>query len=734
MRYYRLLLYTLLLLIPLKIHTQNENKISLDSFKKLRKQIKTYQYQYNYSEAIKNSSSLIEEAKKNNNDFYEFYGLIELGFVHHLINDSIKAKTYTESALEKAIETKADTLILWAYNDLANVQKVTKSNYTKMIGYYQKAIDISNNTPEASLPVAEHMNIGNAYITVEQPEKAYYYLKKAKDYLNQEKRHELFYLNLNILFGRYYNAIGDYKKAIQTLETSLSLAEEKYLNQTSSSYKYLAIAYEKLKKPSKANKYLRLQQAVDLKLHNLEKDVLLAETSAKFEIDLYEKEIDAINMEKINSQKLAKKSTTFTRILSFLSLILLAGLIAIFVLAKNRKKYINQLSYKNEELTHAKNKAEQLSKLKTKFFSTVSHEIRTPLYGVIGLSSILLDDKKLESHKEDLTSLKFSADYLLALINDVLMLSKMESNGVKLEKTPYKLSSLVNSITNSFAFLLEQNNNKLIVDIDSQIPNDLIGDSIRLSQILMNLIGNAVKFNENGNIWLSIKLIEVTNNNQYYSKFIVKDDGIGIPLEEQSAIFEEFSQVQNDNYSYQGTGLGLPIVVKLLDLHNSEIHLESTPNKGATFSFILPLTANLAIKNTNIENGNCLTKNKKEHIKNCHILIVDDNKINQKITKKILQTKNYNCSIASNGKDAIDLVKQNKYDLILMDINMPEVDGLEATKIIRTFNKTTPIVALTAVEDRGIRHKAFNSGMNDLILKPYDNLQFFSTILKNLSK
>ena len=314
------------------------------------------------------------------------------------------------------------------------------------------------------------------------------------------------------------------------------------------------------------------------------------------------------------------------------------------------------------------------------------------------------------------------------------MLSKMENNGIKLEKTTYNFKILINNIIQSFCFSLEQNNNKIITNIDSKIPNLLIGDSIRLSQILMNLIGNAVKFNENGSIWVTVELIKITEQGKYLSQFTIKDDGIGIPLEKQQSIFDEFSQLQNRHYNYQGTGLGLPIVVKLLALHNSKINLKSTPNEGATFSFTLELEANSAIKNNTKENIESVSTESKEILfENCHILIIDDNKINQKITKKILEGKHFKCSIASNGEEAIALAKENKYQLILMDINMPKLDGYEATKAIRLFDKKTPIIALTAIEASEVREKIITVGMNDLILKPYDNSLFFTTILKNLN-
>jgi signal transduction histidine kinase/ActR/RegA family two-component response regulator len=454
--------------------------------------------------------------------------------------------------------------------------------------------------------------------------------------------------------------------------------------------------------------------------------------SARFNIKEFERTIASAKKEQIINDKLIEKSKDLRNIFIIASIILLIALIAIFFAFKSRKKYIKRLHEKNNQLMAAKDNAERLSQLKTQFFSTVSHELRTPLYGVIGLASILLEDGAA-NNKEDLKSLKFSADYLLALINDVLLINKMDANGITLEKTSYRLSSLAKSITRSFEFSLEQNNNKIHLHIDKNLPEKQVGDYVRLSQILMNLIGNAIKFNEDGNIWVSIDLIEKTKEGLYTTKFTIKDDGIGIPVSKQKTIFEEFSQVENRNYNYQGTGLGLPIVKKLLTLYGSQIMLESDMGKGSIFTFTINLEANTSEENKeekeNYKEGDAI------HIfENLHILVVDDNRINQKITQKILEKRQFRCSLADDGEQAITLVKENNYDLILMDIHMPKVDGVEATKAIRKFNKEVPIVALTAVELDEMRATIMNSGMNDIILKPYDISQFLTTILRNLNK
>ena len=320
------------------------------------------------------------------------------------------------------------------------------------------------------------------------------------------------------------------------------------------------------------------------------------------------------------------------------------------------------------------------------------------------------------------------------LINDVLLLSKMDAEAVVLSQTPFKLDSLVNSIVKSFEFGLQQNDNKLHLDIDEKIPGSLIGDPIRISQILMNLVGNAVKFNKGGNIWLKIALIEISEDGFCKTQFTIKDDGIGIPLDKQKIIFNEFTQIENKNHSYKGTGLGLTIVKKLLNLYKSKILLTSKPEQGSTFSFSLLLEKNTS-KITQTKNQSILNKDLEQTIKNGnkHVLIADDNGINQKVTQKILKKYNIRSSMANDGKEPVDMSMKNTYDLILMDINMPDTNGIEAAILIRKFDKNIPIIALTAVELDEIREEIINSGINDIIHKPYDMYEFLEIILKNLS-
>jgi CheY-like chemotaxis protein len=310
----------------------------------------------------------------------------------------------------------------------------------------------------------------------------------------------------------------------------------------------------------------------------------------------------------------------------------------------------------------------------------------------------------------------------------------MEAKDIKLEHAPFKLTTLLHSITRSFEFSLEQNNNKLHLHIDPEVPNELQGDSVRLSQILMNLIGNAIKFNENGNIWVNIHQQARTNDGSHSILFVVKDDGIGIPKSSQATIFEEFTQIENKNYNYQGTGLGLPIVKKLLALYNSEVVLESDEGQGATFSFVIKFEKpkSTALPRQVITSNKLLETESVHTLQDAHILVVDDNRINQKITQKLLESKGLLCSLASDGEEAVEMAKKQEYSLILMDIHMPKKDGIQATKEIRTFDNSTPIVALTAVEIQEIRHKIYKAGMDDILVKPYDVSLFLSVLVRNI--
>lgn len=265
------------------------------------------------------------------------------------------------------------------------------------------------------------------------------------------------------------------------------------------------------------------------------------------------------------------------------------------------------------------------------------------------------------------------------------------------------------------------------VELDEGLPIMLKLDSVRISQILINLLGNAVKFTSNGNIWLRLKVKSI--DGQFVKLGVeIEDDGPGIPEDKQEAIFENFSQIEREKTEYQGTGLGLSIVKKLVSLYGSDIFLESKQGKGSKFFFDLNLEIDHEAEAVEVKQ---LAED--VPVKNRHILVVEDNKINQIVTQNILEKENFACTIVSNGEAAIKVVEEQEFDLILMDLNMPIMNGYQASKEIRKFNTHTPIVALTASELDEIKVKVLESGINDIIIKPYDNYEFYQTIFRNIN-
>ncbi|NND87924.1 MAG: response regulator [Flavobacteriaceae bacterium] len=690
---------------------------------------------HNFQNAIETHTALIDLALAAEENYYAYRAYTAIGTIYReVLKDSAKARTHYENALEQALLTESDSLLAGAYSSMGDLYSEYNNTHKKAIEFYEKSIEINKKSGFDDIKnISAYTKIGNAYLALEQPSEAAPYLLKAKSLLKGEEQPLTVRLEIRFLMGKYYMQIDKYALAKKELKEVAALAEtHDLIILGAATHKYLAIVNEMRGDYKEANANLRKEALFNDRIYSLERVDEMQEAGAKYELAQFQRELDLAEDSKAYSEELVATTNLLNVIFVsafVISLIVLAGFVFLLL---SRKKYVDRLSEKNKQLTKAKNEAEKLSKLKSQFFSTVSHEIRTPLYGVIGLSSILLEEEKLGKHQEDLVSLKFSADYLLALINDVLLMNKMDADGVTLEQNPFRLSKLIKNVTQSFAFSLEQNDNKMHVEIDEDIPDYLIGDSIRISQILMNLVGNAVKFNEHGNIWLQIKLYDQPEKDLYDITFVVKDDGIGIPKDKQKIIFEVFSQVEIRNYEYQGTGLGLPIVKKLLSLHGSEIHLESELGDGATFSFQLELQANPAMHlKTDVSKIEDI-KLENTAFEDIHILVVDDNKINQKVTQKILESRNFRCSLADGGNQAVQLAKEHSYQLILMDIHMPDKDGIQTTREIREFDMTTPIVALTAVEADEIRTVIYQAGMDDLILKPYDVSQFLNTILRNL--
>lgn len=682
---------------------------------------------YDYNKSIEYSLELIKLAEREKDYYHLYHGYNILGVSYEDLRDSIRAKANYEKALQNALLSRNDTILWWAYNNLGNIFSENKKTVEKGFQFYDKAIEIANRLEDPESALTPIINKGWTHLDSKQYSRAYPYLIKARDLVRDSTSNRV-QSQLASLFGIYYSGKQDYPESKMSFENAISIAEKDSLILEAS------LAYEEFSKMlfsrgefEEAYKALDNHLQLQGKIYEQEKLHQMEAAYTRYETDKYKEDLQIAEREQEYKDEVISKSRQLSWIMIFSSVIMLLFLLFQYRSNRIRKKLIEQLKEKNNELLKAKEEAERLSLLKTKFFSTVSHELRTPLYGVVGLTSLLLEENTDEKQEEDLKSLKFSADYLLALINDVLQMNKMESRLVQLENTPFNIQDLIKSIVKSFEFSRNQNQNEIELDIDDNIPRELIGDSVRLSQVIMNLLGNAMKFTERGKVWIKASCIQCENK-KCLIYFEVGDTGIGIPEDKQKEIFEEFSQLKTNNYNYQGTGLGLPIVKKLLDLFGTNVQLKSEEGTGSVFSFEilfeqgdapeidLPLAGDVQVSEALVKSA----------------LIVDDNRINRVVTERILRQRDFTCKAAESGEEAIEMLKKEHFDLVLMDVNMPGMNGMETTRIVRTFNRNVPVIALTAVEIQEMRKEILASGMNDIIVKPYDVHQFFQTIFKNL--
>ncbi len=536
--------------------------------------------------------------------------------------------------------------------------------------------------------------------------------------------------------------------AIQTKEAHLEITKKnlKRAQQISNTNNYLDIASESVRLQSKIAFYEKDFNTAEIlfkkytKLNDLLTDIYIEtaaiKPSSNRNTEHLNEVITAQQEELISKQKAIVFGKTTAGLAVTLMIILSLFALSLFKNNKLRAIANDLLRDKNVELILSKEKAEKASIAKAQFLSTITHELRTPLYAVTGLTHLLLESDPKAEQKEHLNSLKFSGEYLLSLINNILDLNKLEANKVEIDKTSFSLKKRINDVLIALNRTAEDRSNKLHLEFDESIPDRLMGDSLKLSQILINLIGNAVKFTQNGDIWVRVKKI-TQQANKVAVHIEIEDNGVGISKKKQKSIFETFTQGSLQiNRKFGGSGLGLAIVKNLLELMNSKINLESELGRGSKFWFDITFSISEDAKNNENPN-NIIYDIDYVALENVRILVVEDNKINQMITKKILEKNKMICSVSDNGTNAIKMVKENTYDAILMDIHMPGISGIVATQKIREFNKNIPILALTALTIEDNLDDFYKAGFNEIIPKPFKPEEFFEKIyraLKNKQK
>ncbi len=386
-----------------------------------------------------------------------------------------------------------------------------------------------------------------------------------------------------------------------------------------------------------------------------------------------------------------------------------------------------------EQLNESEKKVREAGIIKENFMANMSHEIRTPMNAIIGFTNLLQKEQLNEKSREFVNSIQNSGESLLEIINDILDFSKIEAGMMRIESNPFSLRELLHSVKSMFAAKIQPKDLSFMVNIENSIPDLLIGDAVRLTQILVNLVNNAIKFTNSGGIEINATADKKTEDRIEIS-ISVKDTGIGIASHKMEAIFERFQQADEDTTrKYGGTGLGLSIVKQLIELQNGTIHVSSVLNKGTEFIFSIPyaiskvLTVNKDLKIFSTSEINL----KKSRLR---ILVAEDNVMNQNLMRHLLTYWNLEFDIVNNGKEAIEALQQNDYKLLLMDIQMPVMDGYTTTmKIRNALGMNIPIIAMTAHAMAGEREKCLSYGMNEYISKPIREKELFK-IMNNILK
>ncbi|WP_296380750.1 ATP-binding protein [Winogradskyella sp.] len=652
--------------------------------------------------------------------------------VQFLVNEQEQANVSLNKAIQLQRENDDFANLAITYN-IKGVIHSTKEEYESALEYFNSAKNLfeQENLEEYISEVT--LNEAKVYIALERYEEAKSQLEKTTIVAKKhEQRRRL--SSALIQTGKVSSALNNDKLALSQAEEGLLIAQSYHITENiNEAYLTLSDIHEKQGDYKNSYDYVKKHIKLSDSILNVKRENLAPGITGQY-INNYK---DAENAQLLAQIEEVSAESNFTRITTILSiaLITILSLLTLSLYKNNniRLKTNNMLHKKNDELIVAKEKAELASKTKANFLSTVTHELRTPLYAVTGLTNMLLDEGPKEHQVPHLKSLKFSGDYLLTFINDILQINKIEANKVELDPEQFNLKNKLENVISALSNSANDNDTQLHFDYENGLPESFIGDQLKISQILINLLGNAIKFTKDGDIW--VRAYKVDQKDKTYTlRFEIEDNGIGITKEKQDHMFESFSQGSVQiNRKYGGTGLGLSIVKGLIQILKGKIYLKSELGKGTTFFFELPLEYTDKVEKPKVVEVKKSNKMEDLDLSEIKILVVEDNKINQMITKKILNKMDLYCDVVDNGEAAVEQVKNTEYNIVLMDIHMPGISGLEATKIIRTFDKELTIFALTAVTLEDKMHEFDEAGFDDIISKPFKQEDFEKKLYQALS-
>ena len=600
--------------------------------------------------------------------------------------------------------------------DLSYVQG--KENLS--LQYYLVALEAASLTNNIEELAEANKNVGLLYKNAKRNDLALeYYLQALSEFERVSNKEKQSVLCFEI--GVVYQAKNEFDLALLYMKTSLGLAEKTGLKAyIKKGYENLANVYEKNEDHKQAYEYLKYYLAI--------KDTReISELEAQLDIENKNQEILLLNKEKqFKAQELKNKGFVTNIILLVFFVVIILAMFLFFAL-KQKNKINLQLKIANEDANRSRIEKEE-------FFAYTSHEIRTPLNAVVGVSRLLGETDLNPDQQKYLRTINSSAQNILFLVNDVLDLSKIESGTIELESVDFSVQDIIKELINSLGFKLREKNVSLISKLDSSIPKVLMGDPHRINQIILNLVDNAIKFTEDGEVCIAINVTHETEKS-ISILFEISDTGIGIRRSRVDTVFDSFKQeTAHTTRQYGGTGLGLAITKNLIQIMGSKIHLKSTYGEGSKFSFELELK-----KSKKKTLSDRVLNSSASPLRDIKVLVVDDNTLNREIFFDLLNNykNNVEVEMADDGKMALLKIKQSNYDIILMDIQMPIMDGYEATRQIRRLKgskASTPVIAMTAHVLDGVAEKCNQAGMNDYISKPINLAILHQIIKKHINK
>ena len=690
-----------------------------------------YKLMEDYEQSIYHLRKSLEYHKENQMVSYTYKMLAK---IHQKLGNTKEAEKYLNLSIKAAKESNSPKILSDLYLTMGGVTR-DEGRQEEAIRMYNKSLEYAISENDSLHQALAKQGIALVLYDQKKFNESLNMLLKAIPLLKNSFGFEQFHLLLTL--GEIYNRLNQFEKAIESAENIVQLIATQELNyRTYYPYQVLADAYAGLGQFEKAFEIKSAQLNVQDSLNKIN----ISETIAKLETRYQLKEKQAEN-EQLKHQSgaqqhellLTKNIIRQQRIITYGTIaglfITLALLTYVYSLIKKLKITNQQLTNQSDELRIAKDKAESAAKAKSEFLSVMSHEIRTPMNAVIGMTHLLMDEEPRNDQMEYLDTLQFSGTNLIALINDILDFSKIEAGKLTLEQADLDLESLVKSITASTAIKGNDKGIEVKYSYDPALADMYIGDSVRLGQVLTNLMGNAVKFTEAGYVEL-----QVAPAVEGKLRFSVKDTGIGIPKDKQKQIFEAFSQAADDTTrKFGGTGLGLSISRRLVELMGGELQIESEPGEGSVFFFEIELPKSDTPKKTQSEKAES-GKLAFGSLAGIRVLIAEDNKINQMVVRKFLEKWDLDITIVNNGQEAVEAWENQQFDLILMDVNMPVLNGTRATGVIREreleSQKHIPILAFTAsvVEDE--IKAIYEAGMDDWVGKPFEPSVLYQKIRK----